>query len=79
MVLAYWLNLHYMSDTGWSRRAIESDSFIKIVIFFGRFSIDCKIFIASLIAADDVIIMILSCAVVHVFDGRESIFFHLIF
>ena len=39
------------------------------MIFFGGFAIDGKVFFDSLIGFDDIVVVIFSGAVVHVFDG----------
>lgn len=46
------------------------------MIFLGGFRVDSKVFLFPLIATYSIIVMILSGAVVHVFDGWQHSFFH---
>ena len=60
------MSLCIEGGTGWSRGAVEADGFFEIMISFGGFGVDCKLFVASLVAANNVVVMILSCAVIHI-------------
>ena len=62
--------------TCWAGGTIEASDLVEIVVFFGGFGSHCEILIFSVIDFDDVIVMVLAGAVVHIPDGGQHLFFH---
>lgn len=73
-------DLNNLCRTGWSRRAIEFDGLVKIMILLGGFGSHSEALMIAFILPDDIVIKILPSTVVHVlYRGQTCIFFHLIF
>lgn len=51
-----------------TRRAVESNFLIEVMVFFGGFTSDSKIFMISLVFSNHVVVVVLPSAVVHVSD-----------
>ena len=67
-ILLYLLNLNINGCTGRSWGTVESDDLVEVVIFFGGFAVGGLLFCGPCAGSDDVVVMILSSAVVHVSD-----------
>ena len=70
------LNLNEEECTGRTWWAVETGRPIKVMIFFGGFGVDSKVFLRSLIALDNIVVMIFPGAIIHVFDTGQHLFFH---
>ena len=71
-----WSYLCSWVGTCWPWGAVESDLLIEIVIFFGGFGVDGKVFFDSLVALDNIVVVIFPGAIIHVFDAGQHLFFH---